>query len=229
MNAIQHPSLQALGLDHGFGTRGAAEISGLRRPRQVHGAVVATADQCRSDPPECPADAVVSRLPATPVGVVTADCVAILLAGPAGQAVAAIHAGWRGLALGVVEAGVDALRHECVRAGLESDAAGFTAVIGPHIGACCYEVDAPVLGPLRLRYGGRVADATQACRPGHSMLNLGMLVSHALLAAGLDRAGVASLEGACTCCDAGRFHSYRRDGARSGRLVHYIAARPKEA
>ena len=54
--------------------------------------------------------------PATPglaVGIVTADCVPILVAAADGACVAAIHAGWRGLAAGVIEAGtVAAVRFE---------------------------------------------------------------------------------------------------------------------
>jgi copper oxidase (laccase) domain-containing protein len=30
---------------------------------------------------------------------------------------------------------------------------------------------------------------------------------------------------ACTRCDPERFHSYRRDGPRAGRLLHHVAAK----
>jgi copper oxidase (laccase) domain-containing protein len=43
----------------------------------------------------------------------------------------------------------------------------------------------------------------------------------------LRRAGVRSVEtlGSCTMCDGARFFSYRRDGARSGRMLSVIVAR----
>jgi copper oxidase (laccase) domain-containing protein len=34
---------------------------------------------------------------------------------------------------------------------------------------------------------------------------------------------IGEMQRGCTSCDAQRFHSYRRDGARAGRLVHWIA------
>src|SRR5262245_7368384 len=129
---IEHPLLRACGVRHGFGTRGDEPPAGLLRPRQVHGAAVARAQDC---PGGVEADAVVAATAGPPIGVVTADCVPILAASADGRAVAAIHAGWRGLAAGVIGAGIDALRRAAPRAALR-------AVIGPHIGLCCYEIDA---------------------------------------------------------------------------------------
>jgi YfiH family protein len=190
---------------------------GLLLPRQVHGAQVAlAAGVAGSARPE--ADAVVSRLAGVPVGVVTADCVPVLAAAQDGGAVAAIHAGWRGLASGVIPAAIETLRRE------SGAGAQLVAVIGPHIGACCYEVDAPVLDALAPVFGAELDAALRPARPGHAWLDLGRLARAALLRAGLAAGSVALLPGACTRCDAIRFHSYRREGARAGRLHHFVAA-----
>jgi YfiH family protein len=149
--------------------------------------------------------------------VVTADCVPILVASERGDAVAAIHAGWRGLARGVVGTGIDALRHAAPGAPLR-------AVVGPHIGPCCYEIDAPVIEALGAAFGAALADALAPARAGHARLDLAALARVALLRAGLAPQGVAGLPRSCTRCEPERFHSYRRDGARAGRLVHFIAA-----
>jgi YfiH family protein len=190
----------------------------------VHGARVVAAAACRAG---VDADAVVVRTPADtggrsePIGIVTADCVPVLAAAADGRAATAIHAGWRGLAAGVVSAGIDALRRE-------AGGAPLLAVVGPHIGACCYEVDAPVVDALR--YLGAGLDASlRASRPGHWWLDLGRLTRTALLRADLAEAEIGTIDDACTSCDAQRFHSYRRDGPESGRLVHWIAAGKPEA
>ena len=214
---LRQPLLSACGVAHGFGLRGSAEPPGLLRPQQVHGCAVVTAAHCRAEPlPE--ADAVISFESGVFVGVVTADCVPLLIASEAGGAVAAVHAGWRGLAAGVVPQSVDALRrHGCHER--------LVAAIGPHIGPCCYEVDAPVLDALRDAFGDRTVDA--AARPvhaGHALLDLGVLTARALRDAGVASVDVVRLRGSCTRCDALRFHSYRRDGAAAGRLVHFVAA-----
>jgi len=212
---IRHELLAACGVDHGFGLRG-SQREGLLRPRQIHSATVAHAAECaRGSPPE--ADAITSKLAGQAVAVVTADCVPILVAAADGSAVVAVHAGWRGLAAGVIEAGV---------AALEELAGGtpLVAVVGPHIGACCYEVDQPVLDGLDDRFHESLASSTQPTRPGHVALDLGRLAGLALCRAGLEEAAIGRVPDACTRCDAERFHSYRRDGPRSGRLVHFIAA-----
>ena len=218
---IRHPLLAACGVEHGFGLRGTTR-EGLLRPRQVHGATVASALAC-SGPSPPDADTITSKLAGQAVAVVTADCVPILVASADGSAVAAVHAGWRGLAAGVIAAGVAAL------AELAGGVASLVAVVGPHIGACCYEVDEPVLDGLGDRFGDLLASTTRPTRPGHVALDLGGLSRLALGRAGLLPAAVGSVPDACTCCDAQRFHSFRRDGSRSGRLVHFIAARAHEA
>jgi YfiH family protein len=216
--ALRHPLLDACGVSHGFGVRGGRAPAGVLRPRQVHGADAVTAGACAGEPPP-EADAVVSRVAGLAVGIVTADCLPILLATRGGGAVAAIHAGWRGLAQGVVAVGVDALRR------LAGPGEPLVAVIGPHIGPCCYEVDGPVLEALRGRFSRSLAGALGPARPGHGMLDLGRLARAELADAGVAGGAVGVLADACTCCDAARFHSYRRDGARAGRLHHFIAAR----
>jgi hypothetical protein len=153
------------------------------------------------------------------VGVVTADCVPFLVATDTGSAVAAIHAGWRGLAAGVVAAGIEALRAEA------AGAPRLVAAIGPHIGACCYEVDEPVLEALAPAFGPQLAAALRPGRPAHAWLDLGQLARSALLRAGLAPDALGALPRACTRCHPERFHSYRRDGVSAGRLYHFIAAR----
>lgn len=272
---LRAANLESAAVPHGFGLRGSAEPPGVRRAAQVHGARVLCADDPadaalaqpaaatprtahRAEaPPE--ADALYATQPGVTIGVVTADCVPILLAAlaptpatppatapaaatptltpttdaspaaptaaasatapvPAALAVAAIHAGWRGLAAGVIEAGVSALRRAAPRSAL-------CAAIGPHIGPCCYEVDAPVLTALFTgSTGSRSAppNALRPTRPGHFLLNLGAVAQHRLTRAGLPTAHITTIPHPCTRC-APHFASHRRDGPQAGRMLHWIA------
>lgn len=210
---IRHPLLARQA--HGFGTIGCEAPRGLVRVKQVHGRAVLRATRA-SDAPLGEADAIVCDVPGLSIGVVTADCIPVLIATPSG-AVAAVHAGWRGLAAGVLEASVDALGR------IAHDTADAVAVIGPHIGARCYEVDAPVVSALTLRFGDAVDAALRATRPGHCEIELARLAALDLSRAGFASERIAVVEDACTACDPVRFHSYRRDGPASGRLFHYIA------
>jgi YfiH family protein len=209
---LEHPLLASAGVRHGFGLRTSPALPGVRRPRQVHGAIVVRAD---AGDALGEADAALATQPGVAVGVVTADCVPVLVA--AGPAVAAVHAGWRGLAAGVIPRALEALAEA-------APGAAPVAAVGPCIGACCYEVDAPVLDALGRRFGRALESGLRPARPGHALLDLAALAREALLAAGLLPSRVGVLEGACTRCDAARFHSFRRDGASAGRLLSWIEA-----
>ena len=214
--ALTHPLLAERDVRHGFGVRGGGAPSDLWRPRQVHGSRLVVAEgEPWSEPP--PADAVATAQPGRAVGVATADCVPLLLASARGEWVVAVHAGWRGLAGGVVETAAAFLR-------ARRPEGGWVAVLGPHVGPCCYEIDEPVVAALRPRFGGDVDDALRPTRPAHWRLDLGRLVRRALSRAGFDPARVGAIPDACTACDGERFHSHRRDGPRAGRLVHFVVA-----
>jgi hypothetical protein len=213
--------LDAAAAAHGFGTRDCVAPTGLVRARQVHGRntmrVTQSADALVGD-----ADALVCDVPGLAIGVVTADCLPVLIATPSG-AVAAAHAGWRGLAAGVLAATVAALRE------IATDADRAVAVIGPHVGAACYEVDAPVVHGLAARFGDAVEAAMRESRTGHWTIDLARLARLDLERAGLENDRIGAFPDACTACDPERFHSYRRDGPGAGRLIHFVVARASGA
>jgi YfiH family protein len=215
--SLCHPLLLDAGVPHAFGTRSSGAPAGAVRPRQVHGTAVALVDRAGAEPGE--ADAVVATAPGVTVAVVTADCVPILLAARDGRLAAAVHAGWRGLAAGMIDSALATL----AELGAQPD--DLLAVVGPCVGVCCYEVDEPVLAPLRERFRAELDDALAPTGPGHARVDLGALAL-AELRRVLAPGSAARVEGACTCCDAERFHSYRRDGAGAGRLLHWVATGP---
>ncbi len=219
VGCIRHPLIEETGAAHGFGTRTSAVPDGTLLPIQVHGARVFCADaETRAADIDVEADAIVSRWPGQSVAIVTADCVPILACSESGKAVAAIPAGWRGLAKGVVEAGIETLR------GASASGERMRAVIGPHIGDCCYEVDAPVLDALAEWFGApALSRASRETRPGHARLSLGELAACALERAGVAREFRGQLRHSCTSCESRRFFSFRREAGSAGRMRHFIA------
>jgi YfiH family protein len=219
MSAIEpltHDLLARLGVEHGFGVRGFVEPPGLRRPKQVHGREVVDAARFATQPGQFEADAIVSGQVGVGVAVVTADCVPILLADCQAGVVAAVHAGWRGLVRGVIGSSVLALTE------LGADPGRLTAVVGPYIGSCCYEVDEPVLSAFSARFDSVMKSATRPTRAGHARLDLGSFAIAELVSGGLSIENIGSFAGSCTSCDRERFYSYRRDGSRAGRMLHFV-------
>jgi YfiH family protein len=182
--------------------------------RQVHGATVIRADRGGL---AGHADALTTARPGLPLCVSTADCLPVLLYDAHAGRLAAVHAGWRGTVQSVTHAAVEAL----IEAG--SAAADLVVAIGPSIGPCCYEVDAPVIARLEAAFpGGWEAWATPK-GPGKWMLDLWGANLDQLTAAGVrpERIDVLRL---CTGCRPDRHFSYRR-GRGAGRLVT-VAALP---
>jgi polyphenol oxidase len=163
------------------------------------------------------ADVTLTRAPDVACGVRTADCVAVLVGDRATGAVAAIHSGWRGTVQDVTAAGVAALR-ELI--GHEGD---LLAAIGPHIEPCCFEVGEDVAADLAAC--SSLGDAAVIREPGkRPHVDLRAIVRAQLAALGIGPERVDDVRG-CTVCEPDRFHSFRRDGARSGRLLSAIVAR----
>jgi hypothetical protein len=203
-----------IGVEHGFGQRGSPSPENTLFPVQVHGVEVfdATSRTTRDRPQ---ADVVVSTTPGASVGIVTADCVPILVAAEDASAVGAIHAGWRGLARGVIEAGLRAMM-------VAAKGAGLVAAVGPAGRGCCYEVDEVVREALLDRYSQDLEGALVPGRPGHFQLDLARLATRILAKNGLDRRQIGIQHRVCTICRPDRFESYRRDSVQAGRLTHFI-------
>jgi polyphenol oxidase len=168
--------------------------------RQVHGTRVQLREAVpRDDSPLAEADAqLTSAAHVTPV-VLVADCLPVVIAtiGLGKSLVAAVHCGWRGVAGGIIESV------------LSTTGAEVRAVVGPGIGACCYEVGDEVRSAFRAR--GHGADVMP---DGH--LDLARAIRGELERLGVPRERVHDC-GLCTACNPGLFFSHRRDRGTTGR------------
>ncbi len=186
------------------------EATGVRFARlsQVHGdEVVHVVD----DPPLGPsddvphADALVTTRRGTGLMVRVADCVPVLLADPCAGVVGAVHAGRLGLALDITTRTLERMR--------DLGADGIRAWIGPHVCGRCYEVPEA----MRDEVAALVPAARSETSWGTPALDLGAGVVAQLEAAGVPAVHVDR----CTLEDE-RLHSFRRDGARAGRIAGLV-------
>jgi polyphenol oxidase len=193
----------------------------IQQTTQVHGTRIIAARQLREDDTTDAkrelarleteeADGLIATQNTQYVGVRTADCVPILVGCTRTGAVAAIHAGWRGLVGGVIETGLAALQTQ--------GATTLTAAIGPCIGPDWFEVGEDVATTIANATGPNVV----VRHPRKTKPHVDLRAAVRLL---LARAEVTTIDdvGGCTYADR-TYHSYRRDGATSGRMLAFIRA-----
>lgn len=161
-------------------------------------------------------DITLSAAPGIACGVRTADCAPVLLGDRRSGAVLAIHSGWRGTVQNVVGAGIAALR------ALVEQPLDACAAIGPHIERCCFEVGEDVAAQLAL--ASSAGDAVVVRAGPKPRVDLRPVLRAQLRHAGIADRDIEDVAG-CTVCDSGAFFSFRRDGARSGRLLSAIVSR----
>jgi hypothetical protein len=182
--------------------------SRLVTAEQVHGSRVAVVDEAAAGsgayatggrPPVVSTDGLVTSLAGTPLMLLFADCVPVVLVatGPR-RTVAVVHAGWRGAAAGIVAEGVERLAEEA-----GCGVSDVLAYVGPHIGPCHYEVGDEVLS----RFSGVAATISPA--PGRLDLLAAVVSDLDLIGVPMDQR--VSL-GMCTAEETERFYSHRAEG-----------------
>jgi YfiH family protein len=160
------------------------------------------------------ADAIITNTPGTAIGVETADCVPVLLFDSQKPAVAAVHAGWRSTVKKIVQKTAKRMQDE-----FGSDPSRMIAAIGPAIGPECYEVDEPVMGPMREAFPFWKDVSSERGR-GKWGLDLVKANRRELVQAGLVEKNIHAL-GLCTSCRKDLFYSFRAEG-RAGRMLSVI-------
>lgn len=183
--------------------------------KQIHSGIVVDVDDTSAASEAVAGDAALTALRGVVLAVQTADCVPVLVADIESRAVAAIHAGWRGTAAGIVKIAVTRIIEK-----FHIAPKTLHAVIGPHIGVCCYEVGEDVVQAM---------PDTSAVETGEEWskphVNLAAANRRQLIDAGIPETQIET-SSLCTKCREDLFHSYRRDGKRMGHLLSIIGLTP---
>ncbi len=193
----------------------------LALPRLVHGTdlvVLPSPQTCemkeqggllRHAPSDC--DAVASRNREWVLAVTMADCLAILLADPATGLIGAVHAGWRGTRDGILEVTLRRLFDQG-----EAYPESLRLAMGPALSAPRLGLGAEVTSGMESRYLQPLTEA------GGLGLDMRSWNRDQALACGVAEAHMEQWP-LCTYDNPDLFFSYRRDGARSGRMAAFIA------
>ena len=169
---------------------------------QVHGDTLvsipsAQAARLHAEKPLTDADAwLFSPMPAGwGAAILTADCVPLFLWNEAGTQAALAHCGWRGV--------VQKLAGKTAQALCQTvPAKTVHAWLGPHIQACCFEVQQDV--------AAQFSPDSVCQRNGKLFVDLNREIKHQLVQAGLPAHHIYTPH-YCTCGDKENFFSWRRD------------------
>jgi polyphenol oxidase len=184
--------------------------------RQIHGDRIRILDSEGPLPEELPeCDGLITDRPGIALGIRTADCVPLFFVDRVRRVIGAAHAGWRGTALGIAARMVETLERR-----FSSRPEDLLAAIGPAIGPCCYQVDAPVFDSFSAMPG-----ADQFLRPcpeaGRWMADLGLANRLQLRDAGVPSENILASD-LCTSCRTDLFFSHRASAGCAGRQISLI-------
>ena len=172
--------------------------------RQVHGmqGAIVTDSLVQEIPPfSVDGDFLITNEPHTGIGIVTADCLPVIVYDRKRYAIGIAHAGWRGAVAGVVPALLSKLKQA-----YGSEPSDLMVFFGPSAKRCCYEVDSSFLTNLEAY---PFADTVVYQHADRLFFDLPFFVEQQLFACGIVPHSLCKEYNACTICDT-RFHSYRR-------------------
>ena len=158
---------------------------------------------------EC--DALITKQSRLPLAISIADCTPVMLYDPVTKTIAGIHAGWRGTASRIVVNSLKLMK-EKFSVQLEN----VFAFIGPSAGKCCYEVGEEVAEQFPKECVGKKNEKKYLLDVKHA--NLLQLLENGLLKSHIE------VHSDCTIHN-DKYHSFRRDGKKSGRMLAVIGLR----
>jgi len=183
---------------------------------QVHGERICVLDGNGPPPSSIPGcDGLITDRPGVALGIRTADCVPLLFVDRIRRVIGVAHAGWRGTALGIGSKMVELFEKR-----FSSRRQDILIAIGPAVGVCCYQVDAPVHAAFSSRPGanGFLRPCPEA---GRWMLDLSLANRVELAEQGVPEENIHTA-GHCTACRPDIYFSHRAGLGRTGRQLNLI-------
>ncbi len=224
MDLYTDPRLSALGILHGTTHRRLGNMrltphtqalftaqhipeSAIARFKQIHSdklISVFSAEQAStlSTPPLTEADGWVVQGQAVGAAILTADCTPLIVWDEQTRIVGLSHCGWRAVAAQLPKKTVQSLYQAGAKGPL-------SAWVGPHIQACCFEVQTDV---------AEVFPGFVEKRNEKLFVNLSQAILHQLTQEGLTSKNIV-FDPHCTCCEPENFFSFRRDHTKDAMLT----------
>lgn len=180
-------------------------LSALNQTHGIQGALVEQKDfNFNRD-----GDYLITRKSGVGLGVLTADCLPLILHDAKQNAIAAIHAGWRGAVAGILGYVI-----EHMGAAFGTSACDLQLFVGPSAKSCCYQVKEDFVSSISSEFLTRVVNK----KNGAWYFDNVELLSLQAQAMSIPVEAIHMQYNYCTICDH-RFYSHRRQGAYAGRQI----------
>ena len=147
------------------------------------------------------------------IGVLTGDCLPIVLYDRVHHVSAVVHVGWRGGVSGIIENTIKSMQEK-----FHVKSSELSVYFGPCAKICCYQVGDDFAKNLE---NFLFSDEVLLKKDEKLFFNLPRFVELQLLGLGVKKENINKEYNSCTMCDS-RFHSFRRDGQDSGRQATVI-------
>ena len=191
-----------------FAKKAGFDPNGLVIPKQTHSTNVSFAKSVNSIE-NC--DGVFTDEKDIVCSIQVADCMPIYFAHCSKNVYGLVHAGWRGLVYGILESTSQLILENGYKLH------DFEIFIGPSIQKCCFEIRDDIVGnfqiecvtPTKKNYKYKVNLQHQARR---EMIQIGF------------KKNQIKVSTDCTYCSQEKYHSFRRDGKNSGRMIGLIGS-----
>jgi polyphenol oxidase len=186
--------------------------------KQVHGIIGYYIDDSSLETPtglslqEKEGDFLITDKPGHAIGVLTADCLPLILYDPVNNACGVVHAGWRGSVNRIAQVALEAMSRN-----FNTKPEIVKVYVGPCAKNCCYEVSEEFIKNVSNSYKDRVFLA----RNGKIFFDNLSLNIFQLLEMGVFEKNIVASYNTCTICD-DSYHSYRRSGNTAGRQVSVV-------
>jgi YfiH family protein len=158
-------------------------------------------------------DVLISSRRAIGIGVLTADCLPVIIYDFVHHCIGIAHAGWRGTFLSIAVAMV-----EMMQKNFDSQPRDMVVYFGPCAKICCYQITHDFLSyPSKIEFMDQVVVKREKL-----FFDLPLLNRLQLVKVGVCDENINDCYNQCTICN-NSFHSFRRDGVFAGRQETVVA------
>lgn len=145
-------------------------------------------------------DSLITTVPQTAIGILTADCLPIIVYNNYFHALAVIHVGWKGIMQEMIKKTLEVMTSTSI------DSGAYSVILGPSARKCCYEV-----GKEFFDYVPQTHHDSIEQRNGTFYFDLPTYAAKELMLCGISPS-VLFTKSLCTICTP-TFYSHRREGS----------------